>query len=186
MNHSHQSVPPSCRRFACSAGLQPSAQCDKWRLLQSNGICKQHSQRVHQQQLPVVLEVSLGCLLWQPLAHMCTVAFTHRHHTPVTLQSSGKSSVLESVVGKDFLPRGTDIVTKRPLVVTMKQLPPGERDYGMFAHATPKGQGAQFYDFEEIRAEIDAETRRFLARINQQTSGGAEIVVHKSPMFLEV
>lgn len=100
-------------------------------------------------------------------------------------QSSGKSSVLESVVGKDFLPRGTDIVTKRPLVVTMKQLPAGEAEFGVFAHATPKGQGAKFYDFEEIRAEIDAETRRFLVRINQNRQG-PEIVVHKSPMFLEI
>lgn len=32
-------------------------------------------------------------------------------------QSSGKSSVLESIVGKDFLPRGTGIVTWRPLVL---------------------------------------------------------------------
>lgn len=102
------------------------------------------------------------------------------------LQSSGKSSVLESVVGKDFLPRGTDIVTRRPLVVTMRQLEPGEQEYGVFAHPTPKGQGAKFFDFEEIRAEIDAETRRFLARINQQRGGGPEIVVHKNPMFLEV
>lgn len=31
-------------------------------------------------------------------------------------QSSGKSSVLENIVGKDFLPRGTGIVTRRPLV----------------------------------------------------------------------
>lgn len=31
-------------------------------------------------------------------------------------QSSGKSSVLENVVGRDFLPRGTGIVTRRPLV----------------------------------------------------------------------
>ena len=30
-------------------------------------------------------------------------------------QSSGKSSVLESIVGRDFLPRGTGIVTRRPL-----------------------------------------------------------------------
>jgi hypothetical protein len=93
--------------------------------------------------------------------------------------------VLESVVGKDFLPRGTDIVTKRPLVVTMKQLEPGAREFGVFKHATPKGQGAPYYDFEEIRAEIDAETRRFIARLNQNNHG-PEIVVHKSPMFLEV
>ena len=30
-------------------------------------------------------------------------------------QSSGKSSVLESIVGRDFLPRGTNIVTRRPI-----------------------------------------------------------------------
>ena len=33
-------------------------------------------------------------------------------------QSSGKSSVLENAVGRDFLPRGTGIVTRRPLVRT--------------------------------------------------------------------
>lgn len=32
-------------------------------------------------------------------------------------QSSGKSSVLEAVVGRDFLPRGTGIVTRRPLIL---------------------------------------------------------------------
>jgi vacuolar protein sorting-associated protein 1 len=31
-------------------------------------------------------------------------------------QSGGKSSVLENIVGRDFLPRGTGIVTRRPLV----------------------------------------------------------------------
>ena len=30
-------------------------------------------------------------------------------------QSSGKSSVLETIVGLDFLPRGNGIVTRRPL-----------------------------------------------------------------------
>ena len=34
-------------------------------------------------------------------------------------QSSGKSSVLESLVGRDFLPRGTGIVTRRPLVLQL-------------------------------------------------------------------
>lgn len=32
-------------------------------------------------------------------------------------QSSGKSSVLENLVGRDFLPRGSGIVTRRPLIV---------------------------------------------------------------------
>ena len=39
-------------------------------------------------------------------------------------QSSGKSSVLESIVGRDFLPRGTGIVTRRPLVLQLYTLPP--------------------------------------------------------------
>lgn len=34
-------------------------------------------------------------------------------------QSSGKSSVLEHIVGRDFLPRGTGIVTRRPLILQL-------------------------------------------------------------------
>lgn len=37
----------------------------------------------------------------------------------VGLQLCGKSSVLENIVGKDFLPRGTGIVTRRPLVLQL-------------------------------------------------------------------
>lgn len=39
-------------------------------------------------------------------------------------QSSGKSSVLESLVGRDFLPRGSGIVTRRPLVLQLVNVPP--------------------------------------------------------------
>jgi dynamin 1-like protein len=38
-------------------------------------------------------------------------------------QSSGKSSVLENIVGRDFLPRGQGIVTRRPLVLQLINLP---------------------------------------------------------------
>lgn len=38
----------------------------------------------------------------------------------VGAQSVGKSSVLEAVIGKDFLPRGTGIVTRRPLILQVK------------------------------------------------------------------
>ncbi|KAG0312741.1 vacuolar protein sorting-associated protein 1 [Dissophora globulifera] len=52
-------------------------------------------------------------------------------HNPVDLpqivvigsQSSGKSSVLENIVGKDFLPRGSGIVTRRPLVLQLINRP---------------------------------------------------------------
>lgn len=34
-------------------------------------------------------------------------------------QSAGKSSVLESLVGRSFLPRGTGMVTRRPLLLQL-------------------------------------------------------------------
>jgi len=44
-------------------------------------------------------------------------------------QSSGKSSVLENIVGRDFLPRGAGIVTRRPVLMYLHNLPAalGER-----------------------------------------------------------
>nr|ADB85306.1 putative OsIAA16-like auxin-responsive protein [Phyllostachys edulis] len=38
-------------------------------------------------------------------------------------QSSGKSSVLEALVGRDFLPRGSDVYTHRPLVLQLVHQP---------------------------------------------------------------
>jgi vacuolar protein sorting-associated protein 1 len=37
-------------------------------------------------------------------------------------QSAGKSSVLESIVGLDFLPRGDGVVTRRPLELRLTHL----------------------------------------------------------------
>ena len=41
-------------------------------------------------------------------------------------QSSGKSSVLENIVGRDFLPRGSGIVTRRPLILQLINVPSDE------------------------------------------------------------
>ncbi|KAF5444231.1 hypothetical protein F2P56_036720 [Juglans regia] len=75
-------------------------------------------------------------------------------------QSSGKSSVLEALVGRDFLPRGSEICTRRPLVLQLlqtKRKPDGtEEEYGEFLHLP----GKRFFDFSEIRREIQAETER--------------------------
>uniref|UniRef100_A0A8D0DBF7 Interferon-induced GTP-binding protein Mx n=1 Tax=Sander lucioperca TaxID=283035 RepID=A0A8D0DBF7_SANLU len=68
-------------------------------------------------------------------------------------QSAGKSSVLENFVGRDFLPRGSGIVTRRPLIL---QLLSANTEYGEFFHC----KGKKFTDFDEIRKEIEAETRR--------------------------
>lgn len=75
-------------------------------------------------------------------------------------QSSGKSSVLEALVGRDFLPRGSDICTRRPLVLqllqTKRKADGTEEEYGEFLHVP----GKRFYNFNEIRKEIQAETDR--------------------------
>lgn len=44
-------------------------------------------------------------------------------------QSSGKSSVIESLVGRSFLPRGTGIVTRRPLVLQLIHVGHTENGY---------------------------------------------------------
>ncbi|KFZ14065.1 hypothetical protein V502_06271 [Pseudogymnoascus sp. VKM F-4520 (FW-2644)] len=89
-------------------------------------------------------------------------------------QSSGKSSVLENIVGRDFLPRGTGIVTRRPLVLQLiNRQPPGTTngvteeevsnttdkeanvdEWGEFLHIP----GQKFHDFNKIREEIVKET----------------------------
>lgn len=80
-------------------------------------------------------------------------------------QSSGKSSVLENIVGKDFLPRGSGIVTRRPLVLQLNNIPPkggpgsegrAYEEWGEFLHKP----GEIMYDFQQIKKEIELETER--------------------------
>ncbi|CAJ1937252.1 unnamed protein product [Sphenostylis stenocarpa] len=78
-------------------------------------------------------------------------------------QSSGKSSVLESVVGKDFLPRGSGIVTRRPLVLQLHKIDEGSREYAEFLHLPRK----RFTDFVAVRKEIQDETDRETGRTKQ-------------------
>ncbi|XP_058446499.1 dynamin-1-like protein [Malaya genurostris] len=84
-------------------------------------------------------------------------------------QSSGKSSVIESLVGRTFLPRGTGIVTRRPLILQLVYTPLDDREHrspdtgtvnveewGRFLHIKNK----IFTDFDDIRGEIESETDR--------------------------
>eukprot|EP00499_Haloplacidia_sp_CaronLabIsolate_P010336 CAMPEP_0196770428 /NCGR_PEP_ID=MMETSP1104-20130614/1128_1 /TAXON_ID=33652 /ORGANISM="Cafeteria sp., Strain Caron Lab Isolate" /LENGTH=534 /DNA_ID=CAMNT_0042140541 /DNA_START=87 /DNA_END=1687 /DNA_ORIENTATION=+ len=85
-------------------------------------------------------------------------------------QSSGKSSVLESIVGRDFLPRGSGVVTRRPLVLQCYNIAEeataeaeakarsseeGE-EWGEFQHLS----GQRIFNFDDIRREIEKETER--------------------------
>ncbi|XP_049377761.1 phragmoplastin DRP1E-like [Solanum stenotomum] len=78
-------------------------------------------------------------------------------------QSSGKSSVLESIVGRDFLPRGSGIVTRRPLVLQLYKIEPGQQDYAQFLHTGNK----KFLDFAMVRSEIQQETDRVTGKTKQ-------------------
>ncbi|PKA53276.1 Dynamin-related protein 1E [Apostasia shenzhenica] len=80
-------------------------------------------------------------------------------------QSSGKSSVLESIVGRDFLPRGSGIVTRRPLVLQLHKTDEGQTEYAEFLHMPKR----RFSDFSLVRKEIADETDRLTGK-NKQIS----------------
>ncbi|KAL1546545.1 Phragmoplastin drp1e [Salvia divinorum] len=78
-------------------------------------------------------------------------------------QSSGKSSVLESIVGRDFLPRGSGIVTRRPLVLQLQKTEDGQQEYAEFGHLPRR----KFSDFAVVRKEIQDETDRITGKTKQ-------------------
>lgn len=47
-------------------------------------------------------------------------------------QSSGKSSVLEAIVGHEFLPKGSNMVTRRPIELTLVNTPNAQAEHGEF------------------------------------------------------
>ncbi|GMM29351.1 dynamin-related GTPase [Martiniozyma asiatica (nom. inval.)] len=117
--------------------------------------------------------------------------------TVVGSQSAGKSSVLENIVGKDFLPRGTGIVTRRPLILQLINIHENDplveelkrdeevidvnemtleqhlrkqhggsssteevHEWAEFLHVP----GKKFFDFNEVRREIENETARIAGK----------------------
>lgn len=70
-------------------------------------------------------------------------------------QSSGKSSIIETIVGKEFLPRGTGIVTRRPLILQLKNIQ-GNTEWGEFNHL----EGQKFDKFIDIKNEIEKDTMK--------------------------
>ncbi|KAI1814638.1 Dynamin central region-domain-containing protein [Poronia punctata] len=88
-------------------------------------------------------------------------------------QSAGKSSVLENIVGRDFLPRGSGIVTRRPLILQLINVEDDEPESD--AHAAYRNPtqarrsewaefhhipGRRFTDFGDVKREIENETTR--------------------------
>lgn len=89
-------------------------------------------------------------------------------------QSAGKSSVLENIVGRDFLPRGSGIVTRRPLILQLINVPDDENgsepieDRFRSAATARRSEWAEFHhipnrrfnDFSDVKREIENETSR--------------------------
>ncbi|KAI2616446.1 Dynamin central region-domain-containing protein [Hypomontagnella submonticulosa] len=88
-------------------------------------------------------------------------------------QSAGKSSVLENIVGRDFLPRGSGIVTRRPLILQLINVEedPSEPDlHAAYRNPTQarRSEWAEFHhipsrrftDFADVKREIESETSR--------------------------
>jgi len=108
-------------------------------------------------------------------------------------QSSGKSSVLENIVGRDFLPRGSGIVTRRPLILQLINVPSdsnkpgddevhvphtpasvaGQEEWGEFNHIP----GQRFYDFQSVKREIESETSRI---------AGSNKGINRQPINLKI
>ncbi|KAK9810425.1 hypothetical protein WJX72_010489 [[Myrmecia] bisecta] len=87
-------------------------------------------------------------------------------------QSSGKSSVLESLVARDFLPRSKDICTRRPLVLQLV------RDTSTAEHAEFLHQPGKVYtNFDDVRKEIVADTDRIV---------GSKWGVSSKPIHLKI
>ncbi|KAI9502977.1 Dynamin central region-domain-containing protein [Coemansia spiralis] len=104
-------------------------------------------------------------------------------------QSSGKSSVLENIVGRDFLPRGSGIVTRRPLVLQLVNVPrsasSGADSPDKTGSTTAPETRAQFLhlpdkvftDMTEVRREIERETDRL---------AGTNKGIMKAPIHLRI
>lgn len=65
-------------------------------------------------------------------------------------QSSGKSSVLEAIVGHEFLPKGSNMVTRRPIELTLVNTPNGESEYGEF----PALKLGKITDFSQVQRTL--------------------------------
>ncbi|CAE7230164.1 dnm1l [Symbiodinium sp. CCMP2592] len=73
-------------------------------------------------------------------------------------QSSGKSSLIESIVGLDFLPRGGGVVTRRPLELRLVHLNSQEYAEDKAWAVFDKVGDKKFTNFDEVRQEIERQT----------------------------
>eukprot|EP01096_Ripella_sp_DP13-Kostka_P010336 TRINITY_DN4049_c0_g1_i1.p1 TRINITY_DN4049_c0_g1~~TRINITY_DN4049_c0_g1_i1.p1 ORF type:complete len:858 (-),score=453.53 TRINITY_DN4049_c0_g1_i1:207-2690(-) len=108
--------------------------------------------------IPVIVQIQELCD--QKLDAPCVVV--------VGNQSGGKSSVIETIVGQDFLPKGTGMVTMRPLHMSLIRTEPGSAPYAKFDNVKEK-----IYDFSNDLK-------------NRLLSKNAELGVSSEPIYLKI
>lgn len=102
--------------------------------------------------------------------------------------------MLENIVGRDFLPRGSGIVTRRPLILQLINIPStrddkpendevhiphtpasvaGQDEWAEFSHIP----GRRWYDFAEVKREIENETSRI---------AGSNKGINRQPINLKI
>lgn len=93
--------------------------------------------------------------------------------------------MIENIVGKDFLPRGTGIVTRAPLQIHLSNVleedkPKGEgvKEWATFGH---KPKGHIYTDFMEVKKEIESRTLDLLTKDGVVSNG-----VAKTPILLSI
>ncbi|PLW06247.1 hypothetical protein PCANC_25964 [Puccinia coronata f. sp. avenae] len=92
-------------------------------------------------------------------------------------QSSGKSSVLEAIVGHEFLPKGNNMVTRRPLELTLIHTPQTDSNAKVREYVEcPEFGPGQYDDFGEVQ--------RRLTRLNEMVPD--TIAVDGSAIHLRV
>lgn len=90
----------------------------------------------------------------------------------VGAQSTGKSSLLEAIIQKDVLPRGSGIVTRCPIIFHLEPIPQGEKEHCIFRN-NPK----KYYDWNEARKYLENET----SLISGNNKG-----ISTNPIFMQI
>lgn len=63
-------------------------------------------------------------------------------------------------MGIDFLPRGTNIVTRRPTIIQLNYTHYADKEWAEFSHK----QGEKYFDFAKVKEEIENDTDRVAGR----------------------
>ena len=101
-------------------------------------------------------------------------------------QSAGKSSVIESLVGKTFLPRGTGMKTQTPVFVRMHQVPAGSEEKVVFRTDSNNPNEITFTDLNQVRDEIEKRTERMTGKHSKNINNEPIKMDFYSPDYVDL